>query len=191
MNSVLLRTSSALFLTAALTGAAFAQPPNQPGHQSPKPGSNTDINYIGVPVPFATMMTIRAIAALPTLGLAIAAKHRLPPAMAAFSAFALAALYLLLFSPRTEGGGYAGLSLVAAPLAVVPHVQVRGYSPYAGLVSGHVPTMIRGAGTIKSAADTCRESRWCGRSPCSRAGTPGPAARTRRPCRRPGSRAGG
>jgi hypothetical protein len=75
------------------------------------------LNYIGMPVPFGIMMMVRAAAALPALGLVIAAKNKLPPPMAAFSAFALAALYLLLFNPRTEGGGYAGLSLVAAPLA--------------------------------------------------------------------------
>jgi hypothetical protein len=75
------------------------------------------LNYIGMPVPFVIMMIMRAAAAVPTLGLAVVAKNRLPPPLSAFSAFALAALYLLLFNPRTEGGGYAGLSLVAAPLA--------------------------------------------------------------------------
>src|SRR3954462_15124310 len=39
MHSVLLRASSVLFL---MTAAAFAQPPNQPGHQSPRPGSHTE-----------------------------------------------------------------------------------------------------------------------------------------------------
>jgi hypothetical protein len=73
--------------------------------------------YVGLPVPFAIMMTVRAVAAVATLIPAWAARRRLPPPLAAFSVFALASLYLLLFNPRTEGGGYAGLSLVAAPLA--------------------------------------------------------------------------
>jgi hypothetical protein len=41
----------------------------------------------------------------------------LPLPQAAFTTFALSALYLLLFNPRVEGSGYVGLALVAAPLA--------------------------------------------------------------------------
>jgi hypothetical protein len=41
----------------------------------------------------------------------------LPLPQSAFTAFALSALYLLLFNPRVEGTGYVGLALVAAPLA--------------------------------------------------------------------------
>lgn len=37
--NVLLRTGAVLLLT---TTAALAQPPNQPGHHSPKPGTNTE-----------------------------------------------------------------------------------------------------------------------------------------------------
>jgi alpha-1,2-mannosyltransferase len=72
----------------------------------------------GLNVPFAVMLAIRATMAAATLGVTVVARERLDRPYAAFLAFAFAALYLLLFNPRTEGGGYAGLSLVAAPVAV-------------------------------------------------------------------------
>lgn len=75
------------------------------------------IGKFGWDVPFAIMLALRAIMASATFGIAWVARKRLEPAFAAFLAFAFAALYLLLFNPRTEGGGYAGLSLVAAPMA--------------------------------------------------------------------------
>jgi alpha-1,2-mannosyltransferase len=71
----------------------------------------------GWKVPFAVMLVVRTAMAFAILGIACVARQRLEPPIAAFHAFALAALYLLLFNPRTEGGGYAGLSLVAAPMA--------------------------------------------------------------------------
>lgn len=71
----------------------------------------------GLNVPFAIMLAIRAMMAPITLGFAWVARRKLDRAFAAFLAFALADLYLLLFNPRTEGGGYAGLSMIAAPLA--------------------------------------------------------------------------
>ncbi len=75
------------------------------------------LNQLGVPVPFAAMLAIRASVAPATLGIAYAARRKLELPFAAFLTFAFSALYLLLFNPRTEGGGYAGLSLVAAPIA--------------------------------------------------------------------------
>jgi alpha-1,2-mannosyltransferase len=72
---------------------------------------------LGLKVPFAVMVAIRAAAAPLVLAITLIARKRLERRFAAFLAFAFAALYLLLFNPRTEGGGYAGLSLVAAPFA--------------------------------------------------------------------------
>jgi alpha-1,2-mannosyltransferase len=72
---------------------------------------------MGLKIPFGVMLGIRAAIAAATLGITLAAREKLERSYAAFLAFAFAALYLLLFNPRTEGGGYAGLSLVAAPFA--------------------------------------------------------------------------
>jgi hypothetical protein len=72
---------------------------------------------LGLKVPFVVMLAIRAAAAPLALAITLVARRRLELPFAAFLAFAFSALYLLLFNPRTEGGGYAGLSLVAAPFA--------------------------------------------------------------------------
>jgi alpha-1,2-mannosyltransferase len=72
---------------------------------------------MGLKVPFGVMLGIRATMAAAALGITLVAREKLERPYAAFLAFAFAALYLLLFNPRTEGGGYAGLSLVAAPFA--------------------------------------------------------------------------
>lgn len=72
---------------------------------------------LGLRMSFAVMLAIRAIMAPVTLGITWIARRKLEQPFAAFLAFAFAGLYLLLFNPRTEGGGYAGLSMIAAPLA--------------------------------------------------------------------------
>jgi alpha-1,2-mannosyltransferase len=91
--------------------------------------------HLGLPVPFAIMLAVRAAAAPATLGIAWLARSRLERPFAAFLAFSFAALYLLLFNPRTEGGGYAGLSLVAAPLAT-RMLLVEGRTYLGGLLAG-------------------------------------------------------
>jgi hypothetical protein len=63
------------------------------------------------------MTGIRVVAALAAFAIALMARRTLPLPQAAFTTFALSALYLLLFNPRTEGSGYVGLALIAAPLA--------------------------------------------------------------------------
>jgi alpha-1,2-mannosyltransferase len=75
------------------------------------------LTELGWRIPFAVMLAIRAAMAFPTLFITWTARRQLDQSLAAFLAFAFAALYLLLFNPRTEGGGYAGVSLVAAPIA--------------------------------------------------------------------------
>jgi alpha-1,2-mannosyltransferase len=87
---------------------------------------------VGWKVPFAVMLGIRAAMAPATLGITWIARKRLERPFAAFLAFAFAALYLLLFNPRTEGGGYAGLSLVAAPLSA--RMLVTECKPYAAVM---------------------------------------------------------
>jgi alpha-1,2-mannosyltransferase len=84
---------------------------------------------MGWRVPFVLMLGIRAAMAPATLGITWVARKRVERTFAAFLAFAFAALYLLLFNPRTEGGGYAGLSLVAAPIAA--RMLVIENKPYA------------------------------------------------------------
>ncbi len=75
------------------------------------------LKRLGFEVPFAVMLAIRSIMAVVALGAGLAARRRLPSFAAAFSVFAIAAIYLLLFNPRTEGGGYIGLAIVAGLLA--------------------------------------------------------------------------
>jgi alpha-1,2-mannosyltransferase len=84
---------------------------------------------IGWRVPFGLMLGIRAAMAPAALGITWIARKRLEPVFAAFLAFAFAALYLLLFNPRTEGGGYAGLAFVAAPIAA--RMLISEGKPYA------------------------------------------------------------
>jgi alpha-1,2-mannosyltransferase len=75
------------------------------------------LTYVGLAVPYVAMTWVRVIAAIGTLLLGWASIRRLPHAPAVFIVFALSAIYLLLFNPRTEGIGYVALSLVTAPLA--------------------------------------------------------------------------
>jgi alpha-1,2-mannosyltransferase len=73
--------------------------------------------YVGLDASYVIMTLVRVIAAIGTLLLGWASVRRLPHAAAVFVAFAMSAIYLLLFNPRTEGIGYVALSLVTAPLA--------------------------------------------------------------------------
>jgi hypothetical protein len=75
------------------------------------------LQKFGLPVPYPVMTGIRVVAALAAFAIALMARRTLPLPQAAFTTFALSALYLLLFNPRTEGSGYVGLALIAAPLA--------------------------------------------------------------------------
>lgn len=78
---------------------------------------NGMLQKFGLAVPYPIMTSIRVAAALAALAITLIARRRLPLPQSAFTAFALSALYLLLFNPRVEGSGYVGLALVAAPLA--------------------------------------------------------------------------
>jgi hypothetical protein len=73
--------------------------------------------HFDMPISFTTMTMVGILAALATLAIGWTSRRRLPRPFAAFSIFSLATIYLLLFNPRTEGTGYIGLALVAAPLA--------------------------------------------------------------------------
>jgi hypothetical protein len=75
------------------------------------------LQRVGLALPYPVMTGIRAGAAFAAFAIALIARRRLPLPQAAFTVFALSALYLLLFNPRAEGSGYIGLALVAAPLA--------------------------------------------------------------------------
>ncbi len=75
------------------------------------------LQKFGLAVSDPVMTGIRVAAALAALAIALIARRMLPLPQSAFTAFALSALYLLLFNPRVEGSGYVGLALVAAPLA--------------------------------------------------------------------------
>jgi hypothetical protein len=75
------------------------------------------LQKFGLFVPYPVMTGIRVAAALAALTVALTARRMLPLPQSTFTAFALCALYLLLFNPRVEGSGYVGLALVAAPLA--------------------------------------------------------------------------
>jgi hypothetical protein len=90
--------------------------------------------YVGLAAPYMVMTWVRVIAAIGTLLLGWAALRRLPRAAAVFIVFALSAIYLLLFNPRTEGIGYVALSLVTAPLATIAILLERRAGTAAMLV---------------------------------------------------------
>lgn len=100
----------------------------------------TMLNAFGLPIPYPVMTGLRVVAAVATLALAIVARRRLPEQLAAFTVFALAAIYLLLFNPRTEAIGYVGLALVTAPLA--SRLWLAENKPRAAIVLGVLSVII-------------------------------------------------
>ncbi len=72
----------------------------------------TGLRAWGVEIPEKTQTLIRLAAALGTLGLAFLARRRYDAARAGVFLYSLAALYLILFSPRTENNTYAMLGPV-------------------------------------------------------------------------------
>jgi len=73
----------------------------------------TALRVFGLDVPEKVQTVIRLAAALGTLGLCFSARKRYDPARSAVFVYSLAALYLILFSPRTENNTYAMLGPVA------------------------------------------------------------------------------
>lgn len=69
----------------------------------------TALRVAGIDVPERVQTMLRLIAALGTLALCFFARKRHEAARAAVFVFSLAALYLILFSPRTENNTYAML----------------------------------------------------------------------------------
>jgi hypothetical protein len=92
-------------------------------------GAYNDLNGMlgkfGIAIPFPAMMGVRIAAGFAAFIVAVASRRILPLPLAAFSAFALLALFLLLFNTREEGSGYIGLALVCAPLAGRAILQER------------------------------------------------------------------
>jgi hypothetical protein len=108
---------------ALLFGVAFLHP--QPSYvwgqyvefwetllRAGRPDSHTWCDFAGmlrsagVNLPDAVSLGIRAVFAVVTLGLGWQALRRLEPARAAFVVLLLAAIYLMLFNPRTETNSY-------------------------------------------------------------------------------------
>jgi hypothetical protein len=87
----------------------------------PESGHWRDLTHLlasmGVPTPYPVMTALRCLAALLAFAGGVIARRRLPHPQAAFAVFMLSALYLLLFNPRIEGLGYAGLAMAAAPIS--------------------------------------------------------------------------
>ncbi len=77
----------------------------------------------GLPLPPPVALGVRALAGLGALVVLLALRRRASPAWGAASAYAVAALYLLAFNPRTEHNTYAllapvlGLGLAGSALA--------------------------------------------------------------------------
>jgi hypothetical protein len=93
------------------------------------------LTYVGLAPPYIIMTFVRVIAAIATLLFGWATVRRLPHSAAVFIVFALSAIYLLLFNPRTEGIGYVALSLVTAPLAAYAMLLEKRAGTAATLVS--------------------------------------------------------
>jgi alpha-1,2-mannosyltransferase len=81
---------------------------------------------MGIAVPDPMMTGARVLAALATLGLAVVAARRYDAARAGFVCMALAALYLLLFNPRTETNSYVLVAPFAGIWAALAFVQGAG-----------------------------------------------------------------
>jgi hypothetical protein len=73
----------------------------------------TALRVWGLDVPEKVQTVIRLAAALGTLGLCFFARRRYDASRSAVFVYSLAALYLILFSPRTENNTYAMLGPVA------------------------------------------------------------------------------
>jgi peptidoglycan/xylan/chitin deacetylase (PgdA/CDA1 family) len=80
---------------------------------------------VGLEVPFRVQTALRVVAALATLGLCARVVRRWDTVHAAAGVLALAAGYLMLFNPRTEGGSY-----------VVAAVPLSAFAAWAFLVDG-------------------------------------------------------
>ena len=72
----------------------------------------TALRVWGLDVPEKVQTVIRLAAALGTLGLCFFVRRRYDAARSAVFVYSLAALYLILFSPRTENNTYAMLGPV-------------------------------------------------------------------------------
>jgi alpha-1,2-mannosyltransferase len=70
------------------------------------------LRVAGLDVPEKVQTAIRLAAAAATLALCFFAKRKCSPARSAITVFSLAALYVILFSPRTESNTYAMLGPV-------------------------------------------------------------------------------
>jgi hypothetical protein len=96
----------------------------------------TALRVVGLDVPEGVQTAVRLAAAAATLALCFVARRRFDASRSAVFVYSLAALYLILFSPRTENNTYAMLApsisafLAAAFLA---EKSVRGGATLAGI----------------------------------------------------------
>ena len=97
----------------------------------------TSLAHLGVSISYPVMTLVRIVAALLTFLLGLSARLRLTPTWATYAVLGLAAVFLLLFNPRTEGPSYVGLGLVAAPLAAYLGLTAsrRGFAVALGLLA--------------------------------------------------------
>ena len=87
----------------------------------------------GIALPYASLVALRALAALGTLALCARAKRVFPEPRAAVYTAAFAVAYLMLFNPRTQSNSYS----IAAPLVglfAADYLLEKRWAAAAGLV---------------------------------------------------------
>jgi hypothetical protein len=120
----------------------------------------TALHVAGIEVSERIQTVLRVAAALATLLLYGSARRRYDGAEAAVFAFSLAALYVILFSPRTENNTYAMLGPVIG-VFLAEAVLTRGRS-LEGVLLGGVTLVLIGSRKLEHLLTPRAETSWLG-----------------------------
>ncbi len=116
------------------------------------------LRLAGVDLPEQVQTVLRLVAAFATLALCALARRRHDAARSAIFVFALAALYLMLFSPRTESNTYAMLGpAIGVFLAGALLVENR---PGEGVLLGGIAAILLGSRLLERLLTPHADTNW-------------------------------